>query len=122
NIASTYTQGSRLDQLAHYLNPACFRTASVVPSGAPGATGFGDVPRNSFRGPFQQNWDFSIIKDIRLAETHDLRFRMDIFNVWNHPVFGFPTSVNIGTPSTFGQITTTVAPARLIQFGLNYRH
>jgi hypothetical protein len=120
--STMYTQGSRSDILAHYLNTACFRTASLVASGAAGATGFGDVPRNSFRGPFQQNWDFSLIKNIRIKESHDLRFRMDMFNVWNHPVFGFPTAVNIGTASTFGQITTTVVPARLIQFGLSYRH
>jgi hypothetical protein len=122
NIPSSYTRGSTTDLLAHYLNPACFRTSTVVPSGAAGATGFGDVPRNAFRGPFQQNWDLSIIKSFRLKESHDFRFRMDVFNLWNHPVFGFPTSVNIGTLSTFGQITTTVVPARLIQFGLNYRH
>ena len=120
--STMYTQGSRSDILAHYLNTACFRTASLVASGAAGATGFGDVPRNSFRGPMQQNWDFSMIKNIRIKESHDLRFRMDMFNVWNHPVFGFPTAVNIGTASTFGQITTTVVPARLIQFGLSYRH
>ena len=122
NVSTMYTTGSTADRLAHYLNPACFKTASVVPDGAAGATGFGDVPRNSFRGPYQQNWDFSVIKNIRIKESHDLRFRMDIFNVWNHPIFGFPSAVNIGTASTFGQITTTVVPARLIQFGLNYRH
>jgi hypothetical protein len=122
SIESTYTQGSLTDRLNHYLNPACFRTASLVPNGAAGATGFGDVPRNSFRGPFQQNWDFSVLKNIHIRESHELRFRMDVFNLWNHPVFGFPSIVNIGTPATFGQITTTVVPARLIQFGLNYRH
>ena len=122
DIASTYTRGSLSDRLTHYLNPACFRTASLVPNGAAGATGFGNVPRNSFRGPYQQNWDFSVLKNIRIKEDHELRFRMDIFNLWNHPVFGFPSTVNIGTPATFGQITTTVVPARLIQFGLNYRH
>jgi len=120
--STMYTQGSRSDILAHYLNTACFRTATVVASGAAGATGFGDVPRNSFRGPYQQNWDFSVIKTTRIKEEHELRFRMDMFNMWNHPVFGFPTAVNIGTASTFGQITTTVVPARLIQFGLSYRH
>lgn len=120
--STMYTTGSTADRLAHYLNPACFTTASLVPNGAAGATGFGNVPRNAFRGPYQQNWDFSLIKTTRIKESHELRFRMDIFNVWNHPVFGFPTAVNIGTASTFGQITTTVVPARLIQFGLNYRH
>jgi len=122
DVSTMYTTGSTADRLAHYLNPACFRTASLVSNGAAGATGFGDSPRNSFRGPYQQNWDFSLMKTTTIKESHELRFRMDIFNVWNHPVFGFPTAVNIGTASTFGQITTTVVPARLIQFGLNYRH
>ena len=120
--STMYTTGSQADRIAHYLNTSCFRTASLVANGAAGATGFGDVPRNSFRGPYQQNWDFSIIKTTRIKEGHELRFRMDVFNLWNHPVFGFPTAVNIGTASTFSQITTTVVPARLIQFGLNYRH
>jgi hypothetical protein len=122
NISTTYTSGSRTDELAHYLNPTCFKTASLVPNGKASATGFGDIPRNAFRGPMQQNWDLSLIKNIRIKEGHELRFRMDAFNLWNHPVFGFPSAVNIGTPSTFAQITTTVVPARLIQFGLNYRH
>jgi len=120
--STMYTQGSTSDILAHYVNPACFRTASVVANGAAGATGFGDVPRNAFRGPYQQNWDFSIIKTTHIKEDHEIRFRMDMFNMWNHPVFGFPTQVNVGTPATLGQITTTVVPARLIQFGLSYRH
>ena len=117
-----YTHGTTQEQLDHYLNTACFRTALTVPNGASGATGFGNAPRNAFRGPYQQNWDFSVQKRFTLKESHQFMFRTDIFNVWNHPVFGFPSSVNIGTPATFTQITSTVVPARLIQFGLSYRH
>ena len=122
DASTMYTTGSLTDRLAHYLNPGCFRTATLVPNGTTGATGFGNVPRNAFRGPYQQNWDFSLIKTTRIKEGHELRFRMDMFNMWNHPIFGFPNSVNIATASTFAQITTTVVPARLIQFGINYRH
>jgi hypothetical protein len=119
-----YTTGTRQQILDHYLNTACFRTTNPNPvnSAGSGATGFGDVPRNAFRGPRQQNWDFSLMKRFTIKESHEFSARMDIFNVWNHPVFGFPTAVNIATTSTFGQITTTVVPARLIQFGLTYRH
>jgi hypothetical protein len=117
-----YTQGTVQQQLDHYLNPACFTTAATVPSGASGATGFGNAPRNAFRGPYQQNWDFSVQKRFTLRESHQFLFRTDIFNVWNHPVFSFPSAVNIGTPATFAQITSTVVPARLVQFGLSYRH
>lgn len=118
-----YTTGSTNDIINHYLNPACFTTAANVPNAAgAGATGFGTVQRNAFRGPKQQNWDFSVIKSIQVREGHQFQFRADFFNLFNHPVFGFPTAVNIGTPATFGQITTTVVPARLIQFGLAYKH
>jgi hypothetical protein len=123
NAQAAYTTGTQSDKILHYLNIACFGTAVNVPNSAgTGATGYGTTPRNAFRGPFQQNWDFSVQKRFNLKEGHEFQFRMDMFNVWNHPVFGFPSSVAIVTPATFGQITTTVVPARLIQFGLSYRH
>jgi hypothetical protein len=45
---------------------------------------------------------------------------MDVFNLFNHPIFREPSSVQVATQSTFGQITQTAVPARLIQFGLKY--
>ena len=118
-----YTTGTQQQILDHYLNASCFTTAINAPNSAgAGRTIFGDVPRNAFRGPMQQNWDFALSKRFTIRESHQFQARMDVFNLWNHPVFGFPTSVNIGTLSTFGQITTTVVPARLIQFNLSYSH
>lgn len=124
NPSQFYTTGTRQQILDHYLNTACFTTTNPNPanSAGSGATGFGDVPRNVFRGPFQQNWDISVMKRFTVKESHTFEARMDVFNVWNHPVFGFPTAVNIATTSTFSQLTTTVVPARLIQFGLRYSH
>jgi len=111
-----------LVSLGHYLNPNFISLSSVVPNGTSGANGYGNVPRNAFRSPFQQNWDFSVMKSFHFKEGHEFQFRTDIFNVWNHPVFGTPASVALATPGTFAQITSTVVPARLIQFGLTYRH
>jgi hypothetical protein len=129
NIAAAYTQGTTQQKLDHYLRPECFATAPLIPGlstingGAnPGATGWGNTPRNAFRSPYQQNWDLSIQKAFTVGETHSFQFRMDTFNVFNHPIFGTPSSVNIGTPATFTQITETRVPARLIQFGLKYSH
>ena len=84
-------------------------------------TGFGNVPRNAFRGPFQQNWDFGISKHFKMYERHSLDFRVDAFNVLNHPSFRQPSFVGISSPSTFGQINSTVNPARLIQLGAQYK-
>ena len=120
SISQAYTQGSTTARITNYLNPACFTTSTTVPNGTAGATGYGDVPRNAFRGPFQQNWDISIIKRFDFWERHRLTFRTDFFNAWNHPVFDQPSSVNVASPATFGQITRTIIPARLIQFGLKY--
>lgn len=119
NILTTGPIGNRLD---HYLNPNFVSTATVVPSGAAGATGYGEIPRNAFRGPMQQNWDFSLIKNFSFRESHHFSARMDVFNLWNHPIFRFPSTIQIATPATFGQITETAVPARLIQFGLTYKH
>ena len=121
-LENLLTSGSIQSRLAHYLNPNYVSQAALVANGAAGATGYGNVPRNAFRGPFQQNWDFSVQKRFHIKESHEFLFRTDIFNVWNHPVFGFPSSVALASPATFGQITQTVVPARLIQFGLSYRH
>ncbi|MEP6569524.1 MAG: carboxypeptidase-like regulatory domain-containing protein [Acidobacteriota bacterium] len=128
-ISDAYTQGTTSQRLDHYLNPACFGTAPLIPGlstingGAnPGATGFGTAPRNAWRAPYQQNWDISLQKSFTIKESHSFQFRMDTFNVFNHPIFTTPSSVNIATPSTFTKIVGTAVPARLIQFGLKYSH
>jgi hypothetical protein len=121
NAAAAYTQGSLSDRLEHYLNPACFTRAANVPFAAgAGATGYGNAPRNAWRGPFQQNWDFVVNKQFQIWEKHQFQFRVEFFNLFNHPVFRFPNVVNIGTPSTFTRITETAIPARLVQFGMRY--
>jgi carboxypeptidase family protein/TonB-dependent receptor-like protein len=122
SVGSLLTSGPIGSRLGNYLNPNFVSTAQLVPFGATGATGFGNVPRNAFRGPRQENWDFSLIKNIRIAESHQFSVRMDVFNLWNHPIFRFPSTVQVATPASFGQITETAVPSRLIQFGLTYRH
>jgi hypothetical protein len=119
--SQAYTQGTVEQRLTNYLNPACFATAPTLPNSAgAGATGWGTSPRNAFRGPYQQNWDVSLIKSFKIGERNSFQFRVDAFNVLNHPVFREPSAVNIGTPATFTQITQTAVPARLIQFGLKF--
>jgi hypothetical protein len=121
NAGDAYTRGALSDRLEHYLNPACFtRAANVAFAAGAGATGYGNAPRNAWRGPFQQNWDFVVNKQFQIREQHRLQLRMEFFNLFNHPIFRFPSVVNIGTPSTFTRITETAIPARLIQFGMRY--
>jgi hypothetical protein len=121
SIQSAYTTGSLEARLAHYVNPACFTTAPNAPNSAgTGVTGLGNTPRNAFRGPRQSDWDLTVMKRFHIGERHQFQFRTDFFNLFNHPIFRFPSAVNIGTASTFGKITDTAVPPRLIQFGLKY--
>ncbi|HVI07900.1 MAG TPA: TonB-dependent receptor [Candidatus Binatia bacterium] len=144
-ISEGQTHGSVSSRLNGWVNPAAFTTAPLLYPGDPSnpqpgtcagdpnfcTTGFGSLGRNIYRGPFQQNWDFSIIKHFRLTERQDLRFATDFFNLWNHPNFGTPQItdyeqylawVNGGQlgPDPFGRIVNTTGTPRLIQFSLRW--
>lgn len=110
-----------------YLNAANFTTAPLVPASQGGdgtVTFFGNLGRNIYRGPYQQNWDFSLIKNFKIAEKQNLRFTTDFFNIWNHANFANPSINDVeiaGAPgSPFGRIFSTVGTPRLIQFSLRY--
>jgi hypothetical protein len=100
-----------------YFNPASFVAPPVI--GADGATTFGNSGQGLILGPGQFNFDFSITKDTRFAEKHNLQFRTEFFNLFNHPEFANPGNAR-STPATFGLITATVANPRLIQLALKY--
>jgi hypothetical protein len=98
-----------------------------IPINLPGGTGpnqgrFGTLGRNTFRGPAFHNFDFSLIKDTALrqrssgAETLDLQFRAEFFNIFNIVNFGLPANTIRG--SGFGQISRTAGNSRQIQFSL----
>jgi hypothetical protein len=86
-------------------------TFTVPPANAP----FGNLGRNSFRAPSFEQWDVSINKNFRIAETMRVQFRSEFFNILNHTNFGIPDSKI--TDSAFGTIRATY-PSRQIQFGL----
>jgi hypothetical protein len=139
SVSSGYSSGGIGTRVDGYLNPAAFTPApllyptecdpnqadpTVFPNSNFCTTNFGNLGRNTFRGPGQQNWDFSLIKNFRITERQGLRFTADFFNIWNHANFANPASTdveNIGlTNSPFGKITSTVGTPRLIQFSLRY--
>jgi Carboxypeptidase regulatory-like domain/TonB dependent receptor len=129
-LSSGLTSGSIGTRIDAYLNPAAFTPAAqLYPTQCLSdpnfcTTGFGNLGRNTFRGPGQQNWDFSLIKNFRITERQELRFTTDFFNMWNHANFANPSVTDlesIGTTnSPFGKITSTIGTPRLIQFSLRY--
>ncbi|MGB7847526.1 MAG: TonB-dependent receptor [Candidatus Acidiferrum sp.] len=123
-VASAYTSGGIHSRLGGYLNTADFARAPLL-SAADGGDGtvtvFGNLGRNAFRGPFQQNWDFSLQKNFHITERLGARFTTDFFNIWNHANFANPSVTDvetIGPGSPFGQIFATTGTPRLIQFSL----
>jgi outer membrane receptor protein involved in Fe transport len=83
---------------------------------------FGDFGRNVIIGPGFSNVDFSLIKRTRITERFSHEFRVEAFDVFNHPNFGQPQrSITSGT---FGEILSTRFPpgdsgsARQLQFAM----
>jgi len=110
---------------ARWYDPAAFVVA------APGT--FGNAGRNSLITPHLQSIDLALHKQFPMAynEHHAIQFRLEAFNVFNHPVWGAPNA-NIragaafpGAPANaahqgFGVISSTALPMRQLQVGLKY--
>jgi hypothetical protein len=54
-----------------------------------GVGNLGNVGYNSLRGPAGFYSDLSVMKNFAITERVRLQFRMDAFNVFNHPVYAF---------------------------------
>lgn len=85
----------------------------------PGGTNpfsYGTCGPGTLVGPGINNWDFSLFKKFPFTESRWLEFRTEFFNLWNHTQFSSPVAAV--TAANFGEITSTRAKARQIQFGL----
>jgi hypothetical protein len=116
-------------------NPVCNngRTPCVqyVTSGAfvANALGtYGNLGRNSVRGPHNINFDVALSRMFRVTERLSLQARMDAFNVFNHTNFvgaispagtvaSYSTFSNNLSSATFGRIQAAFDP-RILQFAL----
>ena len=68
----------------------------------------GNLRRNVVIGPAFHNTDISLIKVVQAHGGINLQFRVDVFDVFNHPNLGPPGNI-VGTP-TFGKISRTRLP------------
>ena len=109
-----------------YINAAALTTVPVIGgNGTPGTggTGWGNIGVGSMLGPGQFNFDATLQKSTRVGGIHEnavLLFRAEFFNMFNHPQFNPPASVDFSTGS-FGQITAMSVSPRLIQLALKYQ-
>ena len=69
-------------------------TVTTVTSSAsdcvPGTRHFGNLRRNSLRGPDYRQWDFAIFKETAISERLSMQLRAEFFNILNHPNFANP--------------------------------
>lgn len=95
----------------------------------PGTGIVGSLGRNTFRMHGQNNWDFAVIKNVRLhGERHHLQFRAEMFNLMNRVQFNMPaytTMVDTGVAGwrlqqRFGEITGQRNSPRWMQMSLRY--
>jgi hypothetical protein len=98
-----------------WLNANAF--SRVIPDPNSPVQQFGTAGRNIALGPRYSNWDFGASKNIRLAESKELQFRAELFNILNLTNFHLPNS-DISSP-TFNQILKA-EPPRLVQFALKF--
>lgn len=91
-----------------WFDTGCFRS--------PAANTYGNVARGVLYGPATVNWDLSLVKNTVIREQLRMQIRLDAFNAFNTPNFGFPNTA-IGAP-TAGQITSTINDNRDLQLAL----
>lgn len=128
-VANGYLNAAAFEPVPYLYYPntqpgQCATPTGPDPSGNTCVIGFGDLGRNIYHGPFEQNWDVSILKHFKIGERQDIRFATDFFNIWNHTNFGNPTVTDVETASLpnspFGKIVQTNGNPRLIQFSLRW--
>jgi hypothetical protein len=121
----TNTPGTR-----QYLNPAAFQQvwatagcASATANGCSALGTYGNISRNSFHGPRFFGMDAQISRIFPIHENLSTEFRLEAFNVLNHPDFAPPSgTANSGgsaalTSSTFGQVSATASNGTNNTFG-----
>ena len=82
---------------------------------------FGNVGRNTMRGPGVVNLDMGLFRTFKLTQLFEMQFRMEAFNVTNTPHFALPNG-NVNS-SNFGRILETqgddaLGASRQFRFGL----
>lgn len=116
----------------HWLNPAAFA--------APAVGRYGNLGRNTLRGPALIQGDLVATRTFKMGEQHRLDFRVEVFNLTNRTNFANPAAVlpnvlrtlqpgqafGLDTAPGFGELSSTVGrttglgTARQAQFSLRY--
>jgi len=80
---------------------------------------FGNCTVGVARAPGYTNVDLMVSKRVEVGGARYAEFRVESFNLLNHPSFG-PPARDISVPNTFGIITNTISSPRVIELVLKF--
>jgi len=89
HVVKYFSPVASLTSVATVGEDTCSNTIASGPFALSPCGTYGLAGRNSMRGPGQFTADMSVVKALHLTERFAAQFRMDAFNLFNHPVYGF---------------------------------
>lgn len=102
----------------YYTNPdansACISSSSAQYVGVLAGTGSGNLGRNTLRTRGTNNWNFNILKRVRITENTKIEFRTEFYNIFNHLQFG-QGSVSPFSPGNSG-VSASVITSTAFRF------
>ncbi len=91
-----------------FLNAAAFAVPCTWDPNAgacvSGTQHFGNLGRNAFTAPGFRQFDFSLARNFALREAVKMQFRVDFFNIFNHPNFSNPLLPSFGVDFLGGSL------------------
>lgn len=104
---------------SHWFNPAAFAPPPATDP-VTGLPRLGNTGRNILIGPRLNSADANVSKSFPVfGENRMLSFRLEFFNVFNHPNYGLPDP-NISNVTTVGTINSINVPMRQAQFAARF--
>jgi Carboxypeptidase regulatory-like domain len=98
-----------------WIDASCFQRA---PAGQFGDSGVGIIT-----GPGFWNVDFGLGKNFYFDNSRYLTFRLEAFNVFNHPNWAIQAgSADFSSPSTFGKVQNTFSGPRIVELVLKFTY
>jgi hypothetical protein len=112
-ICDGKVSGAGIDEV--WIDIGCFQHA---PAGQ-----FGDSGVGILYGPGYWNVDFGLGKNFYVDDRRYLTFRVEAFNLFNHPNFAIQAgSADMSAPTTFGRIQNTFSAPRIVELALKFTY
>ena len=104
--------------------PASTTRGSTSPASSTPRRDSSAIPASaSCCGPGYWNVDFGLAKHFYIDNTRYVTFRVEAFNVFNHPNFALQAgSADMSNPTTFGRIQNTFSAPRIVELVVKFTY